>query len=333
MTNALEYYRKAVKQLEESGDPAFSLCYPRKYRIPDGYLSPKLLVPAALSSALFMTRNDAASNPTLASIFVAIQRLVEFKVPTYFADETLCASLAATDPPEDMKLSEIKWPMPAVLFMLGDKFSMQYLGRKVVWVSAAKLEPGQDIDCRYDFGVRPFAIPENVAPCISICADVVDPAGGAASFHCNKPLDSDVKEMMHDPITYFPVNFPTIGATGFDAEKDGSFFKRLASIVLHLLMLTTARPEMVEEPVVEKKINGGKGHAGKIELWSPRWIGRGYKPPHERASSGGHHASPEIHWRRAHWRNQAVGPGRKERKLTWIEMQLIGGGDEKEAAA
>ncbi len=324
-TNALDYYRSIVKQMEESGDPSFSLCYPKKFRIPDGYLSPKLLVPSALSSSLFMSTRDASTNPTLASIYVVIQRLVEFKVPTYFADEAICASLAATDPPENMQLSEIKWPMPAVLFMLGEKFSKQYLGRQVVWVAAANLEPGLEIDCRYDFGVRPFTLPKDVKPCLSIVADVIDPIGGAASFHCNKPMDTDVRELMQESIHYFPVNGPIIGGPpSFDPEKDGNFFKRLASMVLHLLMLTTARPDMVEEPSVEKRIKAGKGTDGKIELWSPRWIGRGYRPPHEHISGGGHHASPEIHWRKAHWRNQPVGPGRKERKLMWIEQQLIG---------
>lgn len=33
----------------------------------------------------------------------------------------------------------------------------------------------------------------------------------------------------------------------------------------------------------------------------------------------------ECHWRRGHWRNQAHGPRRSERKLIWIEPTVVGG--------
>lgn len=134
--NSLDLYRAVIRQSEDRGDPVLKLSYPRKLRVPPGYFSPSFIIPAAIGSASFMKDQKPAENPTLASIFVIIQRLIEFKVPTYFADRNLCASLAATEPPEDMALSEIKWPFPAFMIMLPEQFALEYIGRKVHTMAA-----------------------------------------------------------------------------------------------------------------------------------------------------------------------------------------------------
>lgn len=41
-------------------------------------------------------------------------------------------------------------------------------------------------------------------------------------------------------------------------------------------------------------------------------------------SNGGGHARVAAHWRRGHFRQQAVGVGRSERRLTWIEPTFVG---------
>jgi len=70
------------------------------------------------------------------------------------------------------------------------------------------------------------------------------------------------------------------------------------------------------------KVNGEP--AVVDEWWRPRWVGQEYKrsviiggPP------AGTHASPKMHWRRGHWRNQPVGEGRSDRRRTWIQPILV----------
>lgn len=43
-----------------------------------------------------------------------------------------------------------------------------------------------------------------------------------------------------------------------------------------------------------------------------------------RETPAGTHASPRLHWRRGHFRNQAYGVKHSERKVIWIEPTLIG---------
>lgn len=44
---------------------------------------------------------------------------------------------------------------------------------------------------------------------------------------------------------------------------------------------------------------------------------------HDEDAGGHHHASPETHWRRGHWRMQAHGEGRALRRLTWVRPCLV----------
>lgn len=333
--NSLDLYRDAVRRMEDMEHPVLKLAYPRKTRIPPGFFSPKFLICPALGSACYMHDHKPEQNPTIATQFVVIQRLIEYGVPTYFAGENLCASLATTNPPEDMKLSEIKWAFPAILIELGEKFSLSYVGRKVLWMAAARIEPNTEIDCKYEF-VRPFAIPSRETS-ISIAAEVIEPDGRIASFHGNIRESTDVAGIMETPIDFYPsdpeyeyLREEICGPSkplSFDPKTDREIFNRMASIFINLLMVMTARPEMVSTQEVNKQIKGRK-EGEKIDLWEPRWIGQGYRPPTSRAENGGTHASPRVHFRRGHWRNQAVGEGHKERKLTWIEMMIVGADDE-----
>lgn len=43
-------------------------------------------------------------------------------------------------------------------------------------------------------------------------------------------------------------------------------------------------------------------------------------------------ASPRTHWRRGHWRRQAVGPARSQRRLMWIRPTMVAGGTGEEVA-
>jgi hypothetical protein len=96
------------------------------------------------------------------------------------------------------------------------------------------------------------------------------------------------------------------------------------SLVVRLSMILSARPELEGCSSVVKRI---RAERGKIDLWSPRWLGKGFTIHRTRQEPvTGEHASPRMHWRRGHLRNQAVGEGRLGRSLRWIEPMLIGAG-------
>lgn len=116
-------------------------------------------------------------------------------------------------------------------------------------------------------------------------------------------------------------------------EEDSGFVEKMGVIVFGTILAMNARPQLVEHGKLIKRV----AKADKIrEFWSPNIIGAKYKfkrevPQvvkgkfvHAPGRETGTHASPRMHWRRGHYRNQPVGPGRKERKNIWIEPCLIG---------
>jgi hypothetical protein len=115
-------------------------------------------------------------------------------------------------------------------------------------------------------------------------------------------------------------------------EADGEFVEKMGVILFGTILAMNARPQLVEHGKLVKRV--GKRENVR-EFWSPNVIGARYKFKREVARvvdkafvtgphASGTHASPRLHWRRGHYRNQAFGPQRKDHKTIWIEPCLIG---------
>ncbi|HXA24424.1 MAG TPA: hypothetical protein VNW90_19225 [Acetobacteraceae bacterium] len=115
-------------------------------------------------------------------------------------------------------------------------------------------------------------------------------------------------------------------------ELDSEFLEKMGVILFGTILAMNARPQLVEKGKLVKRV--GKAEKAR-EFWTPNVIGARYKFKREvaRIADGqfvtgaratGTHASPRLHWRRGHYRNQPVGVGRKERKIIWLEPCLIG---------
>jgi hypothetical protein len=100
-------------------------------------------------------------------------------------------------------------------------------------------------------------------------------------------------------------------------EQDGEFLQKMVSIFFGVIMAMLARPTLLEK---ECRVATTKKKRER-EFWSPNVVGKYYQPVHQKGD--GTHSSPRMHWRRGHYRNQAHGEGRKERKILWIEPMLI----------
>lgn len=117
-------------------------------------------------------------------------------------------------------------------------------------------------------------------------------------------------------------------------EADKPFLDGIGVIVFGTLLAMNARPELVEKARLLHRVPG-KGDKPAREFWLPNIIGSKYKVKREvpKIVSGkfvveqrehGTHASPRLHWRRGHYRQQSFGPQRRERKTIWIEPCLVG---------
>lgn len=89
--------------------------------------------------------------------------------------------------------------------------------------------------------------------------------------------------------------------------------------VFNTIYAMSARPEYVEGG---ERVGTRKGT--QSEIWTPNVIGRKYAVK-AHSFSNTHSGGVRLHWRRGHFRQQAVGVGRTQRKVIWIEPMMVGG--------
>lgn len=110
-------------------------------------------------------------------------------------------------------------------------------------------------------------------------------------------------------------------------ETEQAFQQKLTSLIVQVICLLTAQPDLLDLNVTEQKaakLSKRKARAlhNSNRLLSPNWIGRDYRRP-KGLSQNSSHASPIAHYRRGHWRLQAFGEERKQHKLLWIQPTIV----------
>lgn len=103
----------------------------------------------------------------------------------------------------------------------------------------------------------------------------------------------------------------------------------LSVMAMNCCLSISYAPELITlepEPVAPHSLHRRRDRP--IEL-QPRWIGKDYvrRPPS--IAQGGHHRSPDPHWRGAHDRSQPCGPGSRDRKKIRIGPTFINGDPEE----
>jgi hypothetical protein len=112
-------------------------------------------------------------------------------------------------------------------------------------------------------------------------------------------------------------------------KVDAPFLEMVGRLVFGLLLALTARPELIGREKHLRTIPARRDKPAR-EFWSPLILGENYQQPQRREHQGGTHASPRWHSRRGHFRNQACGPNRTERRVIWIEPTMVMAGVEHE---
>lgn len=116
-------------------------------------------------------------------------------------------------------------------------------------------------------------------------------------------------------------------------DEDVDFQEAAGAVAFGTFLAMNARPQLVERGHITRTV--GKG-ALRREFWTPNIIGAKYKIKREVPHIGqdgkfefsperehGTHASPRMHWRRGHFRNQPCGHERREHKTIWLEPTLV----------
>ena len=293
--------------------------YPRKLRLPSGYYRPDLLPLVAVDFLLdVQSKGDAQALDNGATIAGVLALLQSHRCPTYFVSPELSDAMVRTAPPESMLFREVQWPFPAIQFVLNKKWSVEHFGHHITTLIIGRPEPGSTLEVKSNKATVPsFKV---VMPSIKV---------GLLMYHVASPEDqcmgccSERFLMEHTIESQATCEARVIGDLQWD--KIIAMRKSLMQFVVSCLLIMSEVPDLVDsERVIIPGRSTGKGQTKRViepALWEPRWLGKNYVHPHEHG--GGHHASPETHWRRGHWRRQAHGKGRLDRRLTWIKPMLV----------
>lgn len=306
-----DWLRAAYAMIAE---PRLALLEPRKLVPPGGYHTAQC-IPAGLDCILKINeqKSDHERLPTEISAQAIVYQIINCRVPVYYVAEDFIRAVAATELPHDFTLADLHWPLPAMVIGFPIRFMCEYLGRETCYVCAAEFEAG-DHRC-------PF-LP--ATPVITTSRAKVAffwyacPEGKLESFVSSYWKEDRVDEIV-EKYTYTDYT----GAEAPRVQADKECCDRLSALMFKLLVVLNTRPDLVEPGACVRAATTRKGKT-RSELWSANIIGARYRVLRQKTLPTGTHASPRLHWRRGHLRNQPHGPGRTLRKLVWIEPMLIG---------
>lgn len=296
--------------------------YPRAYRDAGDWTSPK--VPATmLGHAVQAARVQgdlAALPPSTRQLYLQACMCAERMMPTYFVARPLVEAVMRTNPPPDLRWEDLPLPHEALTLMLPSGTLRHEREGEIGAITLARVPVAQ-----------PLRFPAIGAPQVKLPATVLIATGCAHEWPTMPIYD----------LTLNAGTTPTIGSveeihagtdTTFDAEgnivaqpttlADAQVAQSLMSLALRIVLVMSARPELVEPGV---QTGAQKKRGGALTYWTPTVVGRTYRT---RIDAGlppvGSHASPRLHWRRGHYAAQPYGPQWSKRKIIWREPTIVG---------
>lgn len=240
-------------------------------------------------------------------------KLTQYQFPLYFLSRNLMAAIRHTDMEDRVLFQELKMPLPTMAFVFPDgslpssdgKYSVSSLVLSVIYGSDYVRDPTVEVDFH--------------ARCTFLLYLIVKDRTGASLtsytwFHTSDTAvrpDNKMQEMIDDHKA----------TTGKDVAEHHVMFLEATRMAVGAILAMTYKPELLAPEVIHHWQHKDVTKRGNVAFWSPNIIGRDYQILGSKGD--GSHASPRMHWRRGHFRNQACGTGRKEHKRIWLEPMLV----------
>lgn len=271
-----------------------ALVEPKRIQTPPGYDSAHGLGAATymMSQQYRLTRRDGGQPLELSGVTIAYE-LVKHKMPVFYVSEALAKAAAATQLPSDFLLSELFWPMPALVLGFPTEFMRNYadVDSSYVWCS--------HLDARQYPAPSGIVGPiiEPVFPKVALQYYRLHDSGQPEIFVGSFPVSEPVNDVVR---RYAYVDHTDAGDTDILKER----LHMVASLVFKVLLILSARDGLIQmgecvRPRSEKK--------GKVRdaLWAPNFIGVGYRTAQHKAPGDG--SAVATHWRRGHMTWQVIG--------------------------
>jgi hypothetical protein len=318
--------REEINRIEELLNSLVKKICPRRYQTPANYISPtkvaeQLAVCAAEATGLIKPYGESISKTReefgLSLTYVANQ-LAKYKSPTYFISRPLLEMVDYTVLPDNLKLSNIVWPLPSFQVMLPVGY-LTHKGSQFNFICITVLQPGPT---KIDLIDPPMNgnISGEDGPFVRVLSFAIGKSASNAIL-CNSLLSADFGQFKSSASAN--PNVAEYGtAFGWDEDDVSGFTNRLMELALKIVLAMSARPEYVEKGVgLARPEKVRHGQVWQEALWNPNFIGRNYRRQVERQEHQGGTVRPHI--RRGHWRNQVYGNPNLPADLRPHKMILI----------
>lgn len=315
-----------VEYVKKNFPDCYSKMVPKEYRKVKGYFSPSVLGAIGYISA--WSAKYAQTDQSMTFCTASMSLLSQNGVPVYFVQDELMEALMSAESP-DIPLTSLMWPHKSINFMLPQETAKKYFGEEVVVLCISKVT-GKDIMGSISVDGEPVNVRlkgehDDCNESIMVTASKGE-GDRLATYHSIHPMlpEASTKSLMRPTMKYSGIYGTS--EEYFNEDKDKAILGDMVSLALNLILFMTACPTVVErvKVAVPAVTVGKKGNKKVItpSLWEPCFIGRNYTRPGR--SLGGSHASPRMHFRRAHWHHYNVGPkGSQTLKVNWVERVLV----------
>lgn len=340
-----------INELPQRQPLSYRALYPKRIVPPSGYTNPKYFSITMWSSLRVWLETNMRMLPHITGYVNALIQM-EYRVPTYFVRSEFAQAVAQTEPPEDFKFSEINWPLPAMLFVLPTDFVLRYFGFMCPFISVTKSVKGvfpaalKNLP-KMEMPIEAYEPIDNHVDRFNIVYPVYSKDHLPTDYTGSYPLTMNVNEMpsaRFEDATYMEEEHLSRVLSGhFDraasdtpaeGEQEKAFTDKVQSFAVKLMLVLNACHDVIKLGGVARPEKIKKGRRVLEELWHPNLLGWDYRAQRSVSTGGekGTHASPRMHWRRGHMRNQPYGPkpwtDASPKRLTWIEPVLINAPDE-----
>ena len=311
--------------------------YPKRIATPTGYMNPKYHAVAEFSVVTTESGRDIVDDQMKQAIWTTVTLGAKYQWPTYFVAPEFLAGVAVTEPPRDMTLEGVVWPLPSMRFCLPLNFMSQYIDKWVFpFVTITHVTTGvtETPFCTFDSGDEmfvcefPLLLPNGLFTHYASWTSINKPIQGMIDAKIDEASASFAQwaadRAMIDSIPELRCEIPTL-------EEEEIIGKRMTGLAVKLLLALNEVGESYIETGEHRPARMKHGRVWKEELWNPNFIGRKYRLYRENGNGDGTHASPRWHWRRGHWRHQRFGPQLGQRKLIRIHPVLVNAPREEES--
>ena len=338
-----DYMENLVAGIKSSPEASIYLkaAYPRRIVTPDGYTNPVYYAVTAASSIMMAISHgpQVRLDFVKSCVHLMTKKLVKLHTPTCFLGHEFAEAVDETGIESNIRLDEITWPDEAMLFCFPDKFSLETFGFVVPFLAVAHYSQSDIAELKGLKLVKPDGTPSDKTVKDYPSGQVMmhfqwyqNKQDSAVDYVSSWPAHTGLADMerqssetrlcLTDEEERIRAQNPDTVVGMSDEEVERRLINRLRSFTAKLLLAMTAEPGFLERGALQRAAKFKRGKLVREELWSPHFLGRNYH--HPRSESEGTHASPRLHRRMGHFRDQHYGSKNISIKRLWIKPTWVG---------